>query len=62
MLRVRVYPLKDFAIALARGEFFAQCHGVNAEKIDDVLIKRTVVIVLAVATGDGGATFVEHSR
>jgi hypothetical protein len=54
-------PLEDLTISLAGLELLQERLGIDAGKFDEVLIKRAVVVILAVGSGDGRTALVEHA-
>src|SRR4029079_16514460 len=59
---VRFDPCENFAVAFAGGELLFQGVRVDSEEFERTLVERTGVMVIAVFSGDGGASFVEHAR
>ena len=54
-------PLEDLAVSLASLQLLQKRLRINAGKFDKVLIKRAVVVVLAIGAGDGGTALIEHA-
>ena len=54
-------PLEDFPIAFAGGDLLFERFGFDAGKLEQALVHGAGVIVFAILSGDGRATFVEHA-
>ena len=52
-------PGKDFGVAFRQDGFHG--FGINAGEFKKALVKRAVVVILAVLAGKRGPAFVEHS-
>src|SRR5262249_28849314 len=61
-LRVLRNPFQNFAVAFAGFELLAQRFGISAGEVEEALIERTVVMILAVLAGDFSAALVEATR
>ena len=62
VLRIRIHPFKNFAVAFSGSQLLFQCGEVEAEEILDVLVEWRVVSEFAVTAGDGGAAFIQQPR
>jgi hypothetical protein len=40
---------------------FAQCPGIESEKVENALVERAVVVIFPARSSDFGAAFVEHT-
>ena len=60
MFRVLFNPFQDFRVAL--GQFFFQGFGINAREVEEALVERAGVMILAVFAGERGAALVEAAR
>jgi hypothetical protein len=54
-------PFQKFAVSKTFGYFGLECLGINAGELEEVLIKRAVVVILARSTGDFRTTFIEQT-
>ena len=52
MLGVLQNPMENFTVTLTEGQLFAQRGGINANKVEEVRVKRAVLVVLAVGARD----------
>ena len=60
--RVRINPLEDVAVALAKRQLLPKMLWINAGKAKEALVERTRILIGSIDAGQSGATFVEHSR
>ena len=61
VLLVLFDPGQDFAVALTLLELFKQRGSLQAEKVKDMVIQGAIEFKLAIFTGEGGATLIEHA-
>ena len=61
VLRGLVDPVENLTVAFTGREFFAQRRRIDSDEVDEVLIKRAIVVILAALTRDLRAPFVEHA-
>src|SRR6267143_168959 len=54
-------PSEDFPVALSSGQLLQKGFGIETEKLDQVLVSRRIVVVLAIFLGEGCPAFVKHS-